>query len=64
MGGRYVSSDTIAARVLAYERFNGLKGFILLSHIGTDPKRTDKFYRKLDGLLGELKRRGYRFKRL
>jgi endoglucanase len=63
MGNRYVPSDTIYRRILAYEqtRPQGLNGFILLTHIGTDPRRTDKFYAKLDALLSELKRRGYRF---
>ena len=40
---------------------NGLNGFILLTHFGTDPRRTDKFYNKLDALLTELENRGYRF---
>ena len=43
---------------------NGLNGFILLIHIGTDPRRTDKFYLKLPGLLQELKKRGYTFERI
>jgi peptidoglycan/xylan/chitin deacetylase (PgdA/CDA1 family) len=63
MGNRYVSSDTIYRRILAYEETHpqGLNGFILLAHIGTDPRRTDKFYSKLDPLLTELQKRGYRF---
>jgi peptidoglycan/xylan/chitin deacetylase (PgdA/CDA1 family) len=63
-GQRYVSSDSIFRRILAYEKQNpkGLKGFILLTHIGSDPRRPDKFYEKLDPLLGDLTRRGYRFK--
>ena len=62
----YISSDSIAGRIKRYESTerNGLNGFLLLSHIGTDGKRRDKFYNKLDGLIGELKRRGYAFKRL
>jgi len=62
----YVSSDSIVSRILRYERTssNGLNGFLLLSHIGTDPRRTDKFYNKLDGLISVLKKRGYSFKRL
>jgi endoglucanase len=64
MGARYVSSDSISSRILSFERRSGLNGFVLLTHIGTDPKRTDKFYRKLDALLSELKKRGYRFARL
>ena len=66
MGGRYLSSDSIYARILGFESHArlGLNGFILLTHIGTDPARTDKFYRKLEGLITELKRRGYKFEPL
>jgi peptidoglycan/xylan/chitin deacetylase (PgdA/CDA1 family) len=62
----YVSSDTIVQRVLRYESSttSGLNGFLLLSHIGTEKKRTDKFYDKLDNLITVLKRKGYVFKRL
>jgi peptidoglycan/xylan/chitin deacetylase (PgdA/CDA1 family) len=66
LGKQYLSSDTIYARILHYESQSphGLNGFLLLTHIGTDPRRTDKFYRRLAGLITELKRRGYRFTRL
>lgn len=62
---QYVSSDTIYQRILAHERRDphGLNGFILLVHIGTDPRRPDKFYLRLDCLITELKHRGYRFTR-
>jgi peptidoglycan/xylan/chitin deacetylase (PgdA/CDA1 family) len=40
---------------------NGLNGFIMLTHIGTDPRRTDKFYNKMDSLVTELKAKGYKF---
>ena len=40
---------------------NGLNGFILLIHIGTDSRRTDKFYHRLDRLLEELTEKGYGF---
>ena len=66
MGTRYVSSDTIVERILAFERSHedGLNGFLLLTHIGTAKERTDKFYNKLEGLLEELEKRGYAFRRL
>jgi endoglucanase len=66
MGPRYISSDTIVGRILAYEKSHtdGLNGFLLLSHIGTAKERTDKFYSKLGGLVRELKERGYAFRRL
>jgi peptidoglycan/xylan/chitin deacetylase (PgdA/CDA1 family) len=66
MGKRYVNSDTIFNRILNYEQKDehGLNGFMLLLHIGTDPKRTDKMYYKFDTLIMALKKRGYVFKNL
>ena len=66
MGNKYVSSDTIMNSILKYEQKsgNGLNGFILLVHIGTDPRRTDKFYFNLPHLIRELKNRGYEFVRI
>ncbi len=66
LGNKYVSSDKIKNSILKYERksINGLNGFILLSHIGTDPRRTDKFYYHLPALIQELKNRGYSFLKL
>jgi peptidoglycan/xylan/chitin deacetylase (PgdA/CDA1 family) len=63
MGKRYVSSKKIYRNLLDYETNSdtGLNGFILLFHIGTHPDRVDKFYFRLDDLIAELKKRGYRF---
>lgn len=61
LGRRYVSSDTIFARILRYEEDNGLNGFILLTHIGAHPDRPDPFHFWMDDLISELKERGYRF---
>ena len=63
MGARYISSDAIYQSIVRCERRekNGLNGFILLVHIGTDPRRTDKFYHRLGDLILDLKRRGYSF---
>lgn len=60
----YVAGDAIENSVLSYEagQPSGLNGFILLSHIGVDPHRTDKFYDRLDRLLRELGHRGYTFR--
>lgn len=57
----YRSSRAILQSIRRFERTApaGLNGFILLLHIGTDPRRTDKFYRKLPALLRFLKVRGY-----
>jgi Predicted xylanase/chitin deacetylase len=57
----YRSSDEILNNILKYESSKGLNGFLLLTHIGTDPRRTDKFYNKLDELMTTLEQRGYRF---
>ena len=62
----YLSSDVIYDRILAYEKKdpNGLNGFILLIHIGTDPARTDKLYARLSELIDTLRARGYAFVRI
>lgn len=66
MGNKYKSSDVILKSILAYEgkSANGLNGFILLIHVGTDPRRTDKLYKQLPGLVKELKSRKYQFVRI
>lgn len=57
----YRSSDVIFKSIQAYEqqRVSGLNGFILLMHVGTDSKRTDKFYNQLPQLLTYVKQRKY-----
>ncbi len=62
----YKSSREIYDHILAYEAKdpNGLNGFILLIHIGTDPERTDKFYIMLGDLITDLRARGYAFVRI
>ena len=60
----YRSSEDIYNSIIEYENQKGLNGFILLLHIGTDPKRTDKFYLKLNKLITTLKQKGYSFKRI
>ena len=62
----YRSSEEIFQSIMDYETSasSGLNGFILLSHIGTAPERTDKFYFHLEKLLEELKSREYQFKRI
>jgi peptidoglycan/xylan/chitin deacetylase (PgdA/CDA1 family) len=66
MGKKYVSSEIVMQSILQYESksSNGLNGFILLTHFGTDPRRTDKFYKYLPALIKELKKRGYEFVRI
>lgn len=62
----YESSERIYQSIMSFESRHpaGLNGFILLSHIGTDPQRTDKFYFKLHQLITELRGKGYRFVRV
>ncbi len=62
----YRSSDVIYDSILEYESTHegGLNGFLLLSHVGASPKRTDKFFKRLPALLDELRSRGYAFVRL
>ena len=57
----YRGSEEIYNSILSYEKKDeqGLNGFILLTHIGTDDRRSDKFYLKLDMLIKELKNKGY-----
>lgn len=59
----YLDSETILKNILTFEEHTrkGLNGFFLLLHIGTHPARTDKLYDKLDDLLQELAKKGYRF---
>jgi len=63
MGSKYVSSDNVQKSILEYEIKDpkGLNGFILLVHIGTDQRRTDKYYLQLDNLITILKAKGYSF---
>ena len=68
MGKKYLSADTLLHSILQYEikSTNGLNGFILIIHLGTDPRRTanDKLYAHLPELIKELKARGYQFVRI
>ena len=66
MGTAYKSSDQIMASIKKFNETdpNGLNGVILLIHAGTDPRRKDKLYDKLDELIGYLKKEGYTFKRI
>ncbi len=63
MGEKYLSSDRIYNSVIGYEKrhLNGLSGFIILIHMGTDPRRKDKFYNKLPQFIAYLKDKGYSF---
>jgi endoglucanase len=66
MENRYVASKDIYNSIIDYEKssLTGLNGFILLVHIGTDPRRKDKFYYMLPDLLSDLQKKGYSFVRI
>jgi peptidoglycan/xylan/chitin deacetylase (PgdA/CDA1 family) len=57
----YRSSKAIFESIITFERkaHNGLNGFILLLHVGTDSKRTDKFYNRLGELIDYLQKKDY-----
>lgn len=58
----YRGSKEIYGNIMKEESENGLNGHILLLHLGTDKKRTDKFYDSyLDKLVKTLLSKGYRF---
>lgn len=60
----YQSSEAIFQSILNYEQTKpaGLNGFLLLLHIGTDPRRKNKFYDRLPQLIQHLKAKSYQFK--
>ena len=60
----YRTSDAIYQSITAYERTHGMNGFILLLHIGTDTKRTDKMYYRLGALVDYLKQKQYHMVRV
>lgn len=64
MKDRYIDSESILKSVYDREEQSGLNGYILLVHLGVDPKREDKFYNYLDKMIVNLKGKGYDFKRL
>jgi peptidoglycan/xylan/chitin deacetylase (PgdA/CDA1 family) len=66
MGTSYRSSDAILASIKKFNenRPGKLNGAILLIHAGSDPRRKDKLYNRLDELIGYLKKEGYKIKRI
>ena len=59
----YITSDEIISNIHAFEKSNGMNGFHLLIHPGTDPKREDKLYLRLDEIISYLKGKEYQFAR-
>jgi endoglucanase len=60
-GKPYFTSDSLMKNFLSYEKSSGMNGYIMLIHPGTDPRRKDKFYLKLDSVLNFLESRNYTF---
>ena len=60
-GKPYYSSDSLMKNFLSYEKLRGMNGYILLIHPGTDPRRKDKFYLRLDSILRYLENKKYSF---
>ena len=60
-GKPYYSSDSLMKNFLSYEKLSGMNGYILLIHPGTDPRRKDKFYLRLDSILKYLEKKKYSF---
>ncbi|QIA07887.1 glycoside hydrolase family 9 protein [Draconibacterium halophilum] len=60
----YLSSNQIIKSIFQVEEEQGLNGAVVLIHPGTEAKRTDKFYLRLEELIEKLQTKGYRFKRL
>ena len=61
MREHYYSSIEIYNQIMAVKESEGLNGHIMLFHVGTDVRRTDKFYKRLYSLLLQLKQDGYEF---
>ena len=60
-GKPYYSSDSLMKNFLSYEKLRGMNGYIMLIHPGTDPRRKDKFYLRLDSILRYLENKKYSF---
>ena len=61
---QYRDNKTIYRNILKYEEEYGMNGTILLIHLGTDPRRMEKFYLLLNELIYDLEARGYVFRSL
>lgn len=61
MGVRYMSSDKIITLLFDFEYRESLNGAILLIHIGTDSRREDKLYKRLEDIINKLRDKNYKF---
>ena len=61
MGNKYMSSEAILDQLYAQESKEGLNGYIIIIHIGTDQRRKDKLFSQLSKLINVLKNKNYKF---
>lgn len=61
MGKRYWSSKALYNRLMNFEKKYTLNGHLLMIHLGTNPLRTDKFYKSLPKIINTLRGKGYEF---
>lgn len=60
----YRTSEYMLRQLFDYERRCGLNGAVVIIHLGTQPARTDKFYRYLPAIIDTLAARGYNIDRV
>jgi peptidoglycan/xylan/chitin deacetylase (PgdA/CDA1 family) len=60
-GKPYYSTDFLLDNFFSYEKEKGLNGYILLIHPGTDSRRKDKLYLRIDSILNYLEGKNYTF---
>lgn len=61
MGKKYMSSEAIMTQLVEHESKEGLNGYIIIVHLGTDSKRVDKLFNQLERLIDLLKNKNYKF---
>lgn len=59
MNERYWSSQKLLDQIKDFEKINKLNGYFILVHLGTDPRRKDKFYHRLEELIKFLQMQEY-----
>jgi len=60
-GNSYRDNRWLWDRIMRCEREKTLNGQLLMIHLGTDPRRPEKFYDRLPALIKTLKKKGYTF---